>query len=93
MTILHPAASPLLPYLPHPLCPGLLVLLLEGALLRRVLLHALRDGLVVFGDVVEQPLQALLDGLVHLFAIAQHGRARLLRKGEGTADRLLGSLK
>lgn len=62
--------SPLLPDLAHPLRPRLLVLLLQGALLRRVLLHALGDGLVVLGDVVEQPLQALLDGLVHLLAVS-----------------------
>lgn len=62
--------SPLLSYPPHSLRPLLLVLLLLGALLGRVLLHALSDGLVVFGDVAEEPLQALLDGLVDLFAVA-----------------------
>lgn len=74
-------ASPLLPDLAHPLRPRLLVLLLQGALLRRVLLHALSDGLVVLGDVVEQPLQALLDGLVYLLAVAQDGGAGFLRRG------------
>lgn len=76
-------ASPLLPDLAHPLRPRLLVLLLQGALLRRVLLHALGDGLVVLGDVVEQPLQALLDGLVHLLAVAQDGGAGFLLGGWG----------
>lgn len=62
--------TPLLSDLPHSRRPLLLVLLLLGALLGGVPLHALGDGLVVLGDVVEQPLQALLDGLVHLFAAA-----------------------
>lgn len=75
---LSSVSLPLLSYPPHSLRPLLLVLLLLGALLGRVLLHALRDGLVVFGDVVEEPLQALLDGLVHLFSVAEDGRARLL---------------
>lgn len=73
-----PASSPLLSYPPHPLCPLLLVLLLLSLLLGRVLLHALGNGLVVFGNVAEEPVQALLDGLVDLLAVAQHCRARLL---------------
>lgn len=80
-------ASPLLPDLAHPLRPRLLVLLLQGALLRRVLLHALGDGLVVLGDVVEQPLQALLDGLVHLLAVAQDGGAGFLLGGGGVVEK------
>lgn len=75
-------SSPLLPYPPHSLRPLLLVLLLLRSLLGRVLLHALGNGLVVFGNVVKEPVQAFLDGLVHLFAVAKDGRARLL--GEGT---------
>lgn len=68
---LHPSlmSSPLLPYPPYSLRPLLLVLFLLGTLLSRVLLHALSDGLVVFGNVVEEPAQALLDGLVNLLAI------------------------
>lgn len=84
-------SSPLLSYPPHSLRPLLLVLLLLGALLGRVLLHTLRDGLVVFGDVVEEPLQALLDGLVHLFAVAKDGRARLLRREIRRYDVMTGS--
>lgn len=74
-------SSPLLSYPPHPLRPLLLVLLLLSALLGRVLLHALGDGLVVLGDVVEEPVQALLDGLIHLIAVAKDRVARLLAKG------------
>lgn len=67
----HFAASPLLPYPSHSLCSLLLVLLLQSTLLCRVLLHTLSDHLVVLGNVTKKPVQALFDGLVHLFAIAE----------------------
>lgn len=63
-------SSPLLSYLLHSFLPLLPVLVLLGVLLGRVLLHALSNGLVVFGNVVEEPLQAFLDGLVDLLAVA-----------------------
>lgn len=71
-------SSPLFSYPPHPLRPFLLVLLLLSSLLRRVLLHALSYGLVIFGDVAKQPVQALLDGFINLLPVAQNCRARFL---------------
>lgn len=62
----------------HSLCSLLLILLLLHALLGRVPLNALCDCLVVLGDVVQEPAQAVLDGLVDLLTVAQDCRARFL---------------
>lgn len=62
----------------HSLRSLLLILVLLYTLLGRVPLNALRNRLVVFGDVVQEPVQAVLDGLVDLLTVAQDCRARFL---------------
>lgn len=69
--ILFKTNRPLLSDLFHSFRSLFLILLFLYSLLSGVPLHALRDRLIVFSDVVQQPVQAILDGLVDLLTIAQ----------------------
>lgn len=71
--------SPLFSSSPDSLCSLPLLHLLLSLLLGSILLHALADTLVVPSNVVQEPVQPILNGLVHLLPVANDSRARLLQ--------------